>query len=64
MLDFDLKSQVSEVVNEILVYKWLESEKIGWDIGMKQATNDWISGHYDDWFDCNCKRFRLTQFLQ
>ncbi len=57
MKKFDLRSQVEEVVNEIMVYKWLESEKMGHDIGVRQATREWIDKHYDDWFKFNSHRF-------
>jgi len=47
---FDLKSETQAVVEEILRYKWLESEKSGQDIGMSRAAKEWISRHYDRWF--------------
>lgn len=34
---------------EILKYKWLESEKLGHDIGFERALLDWIRKHRDDW---------------
>lgn len=57
MKKFDLRSQVEEVVHEIMVYKWLESEKKGHDIGIREATSEWIDRHYDDWFKYNSHRF-------
>lgn len=34
---------------EILVHKWLESEKAGHDIGFERALLDWIVKHRSAW---------------
>lgn len=34
---------------EILRHKWLESEKIGKDIGFERALLDWIRKHRENW---------------
>jgi len=34
---------------EILRHKWLESERLGYDIGFERALLDWIRRHRDDW---------------
>jgi hypothetical protein len=34
---------------EILKHKWLESEKVGYDIGFEQALTDWIVKHRSKW---------------
>lgn len=34
---------------EILKHKWLESEKIGRDIGHDRAVLDWIINHREKW---------------
>ena len=34
---------------EILRHKWLESEKVGYDIGFEQALTDWILRHRTKW---------------
>jgi hypothetical protein len=34
---------------EILRHKWLESERLGYDIGFERALLDWIRKHRDDW---------------
>jgi hypothetical protein len=34
---------------EILRHKWLESEKVGQDIGFEKALLDWIRKHRDTW---------------
>jgi len=34
---------------EILRHKWIESEKVGRDIGFEQALQDWVRKHRDHW---------------
>ncbi len=34
---------------EILKHKWLESEKVGRDIGFERALLDWIRKHRNSW---------------
>ncbi len=34
---------------EILRHKWLESEKLGHDIGFERALMDWIRKYRDQW---------------
>ncbi|MDD3179218.1 MAG: hypothetical protein PHQ04_02575 [Opitutaceae bacterium] len=34
---------------EILKHKWLESERLGYDIGFERALLDWIRKHRDRW---------------
>jgi hypothetical protein len=34
---------------EILRHKWLESEKVGYDIGFEHALTDWILKHRRKW---------------
>ena len=34
---------------EVLKHKWIESEKAGHDIGLEQATTDWILKHRSQW---------------
>ena len=36
---------------EILKHKWIESEKLGKDIGFERALLDWIRNHRDKWRD-------------
>ena len=35
--------------NEILKHKWLESEKVGHDIGFEKALLDWVCNHREKW---------------
>ena len=34
---------------EILRHKWIESEKIGHDIGFEKALLDWVVNYRSDW---------------
>lgn len=34
---------------EILKHKWIESEKVGHDIGFERALTDWIINHRASW---------------
>lgn len=34
---------------EILKHKWIESEKVGYDIGFERALTDWIVKHRGKW---------------
>ncbi len=54
---FDIKALVGEVVEEIMKYKWIESEKIGKDIGENEAAMRWITEHYDLWFNSKKDKF-------
>ena len=35
--------------DEILKHKWLESEKVGHDIGFEKALLDWVFNHREKW---------------
>ncbi len=35
--------------DEILKHKWIESEKVGHDIGFEHALLDWIVKHRSNW---------------
>ena len=35
---------------EILKHKWIESERLGYDIGFERALLDWIRKHRDSWW--------------
>ena len=34
---------------EILRHKWLESEKVGADVGFEEALTDWMVKHRSEW---------------
>jgi len=48
--------QDARVKEEINRHKWIESEKVGYDIGFDRAAEDWISRYADDWEQANTKR--------
>jgi hypothetical protein len=37
--------------DEILRHKWLESEKLGRDIGFEKALTDWVINHRGAWLE-------------
>ena len=41
--------EIPSVIEEIERYKWLESEKAGYDIGMNKAARDWLVLHSIAW---------------
>lgn len=41
--------QDSRVVEEINKYKWIESERVGYDIGLDQAIEEWIHKYGSTW---------------
>jgi hypothetical protein len=51
-----MENQAKAVCKEIMVYKWIESEKKGFDIGQERAAQEWISRYYDSWFQWNVSR--------
>ena len=38
---------------EILKHKWIESEKVGQDIGFEKALLDWVFNHREKWRNKN-----------
>jgi hypothetical protein len=45
---------------ELLKHKWLESEKVGHDIGSDCAINSWIQIHRKNWLRHRVDLFRAT----
>lgn len=43
---------------EILRHKWLESERLGYDIGFERALLDWIRKHRDAWRSARRRELR------
>ncbi len=41
---------------EILKHKWLESERLGYDIGFEKALVDWVTKHRAQWKKERLKR--------
>ena len=55
--NFDIQEETKAVCYEILSYKWLESEKMGQDIGEDRAAQEWIRNYYECWFQSNASKF-------
>ena len=49
MQNSNLYQKFIELKNEIEKHKWIESEKIGRDVGFEHALTDWISKHRVSW---------------
>ena len=45
----NLYQKFLELKNEIEKHKWIESEKLGNDIGFEQALVDWMTKHRVGW---------------
>lgn len=45
----DMFGKAAPPKEEILRHKWLESEKVGRDIGLLAAAHDWAAKHYPYW---------------
>jgi hypothetical protein len=46
---FSLYREFQAEREEILKHKWIESEKVGYDIGFERALTDWIVRHRSKW---------------
>jgi len=46
---------------EILRHKWLESERLGYDIGFERALLDWIRKHRESWRSARRAQLASTQ---
>ena len=46
---------------EILKHKWIESEKVGADIGFEKALLDWILKHRSNWREKRIKEARTEK---
>lgn len=40
-----------QAVDEIKRHLWIESEKVGYDIGFETAAEDWLSKYADNWVE-------------
>ena len=49
-----------EVIQEVNRYKWIESERLGTDVGFDAAVAIWLDLHADQWVKLNkSKSFNL-----
>lgn len=44
------------VLEEINKHKWIESQKVGYDIGFEKAASDWITRFADEWEKSQTKK--------
>lgn len=49
---------------EILRHKWLESERLGYDIGFERALLDWIRKHREGWRAARRAQIQQVHSLQ
>jgi hypothetical protein len=49
-----------KAVGEINRYKWIESEKVGFDIGFDEAAKQWTEKHGCDYLKSCCKPAEKT----
>ena len=46
---YKLEELTFDEINAILVHKWLLSERMGWDVGMEFAMEDFFINHAGSW---------------
>lgn len=49
LLNTTLYREFQAEKEEILRHKWIESEKVGYDIGFERALVEWITNHRAAW---------------
>ena len=49
LADNEFWLDVMDELDEILKYKWIESERAGFDIGMDRAIREWLQNHFTAW---------------
>lgn len=49
MSNIDVYQKFLALRREIDKHKWIESEKIGKDVGFEKALVEWINFHRSDW---------------
>lgn len=59
--DSDLYKEFLAEREEIMMHKWLESEKVGYDIGFERALMDWRVKHRSKWIESRMKERNLTR---
>ncbi|MFH1714971.1 MAG: hypothetical protein ABH857_02110 [Elusimicrobiota bacterium] len=43
------EAEAQEVMENIYKHKWIESEKLHHDIGLKKAASEWYEKYYESW---------------
>lgn len=59
--DSDLYKEFLAEREEIMMHKWLESEKVGYDIGFERALMDWRVKHRSKWIESRMKERSLAR---
>ncbi|HOK39516.1 MAG TPA: hypothetical protein PLD27_00555 [bacterium] len=54
------KKYIEAQINEIEKYKWIESEKHGYDIGRNRAAYEWITKYSKSFRDYWFKTYKLV----
>ena len=54
-----LYKKFTMIRNEILTHKWIESEKVRFDIGFEKALIDWNIKHHNIWVETNLNSKKL-----
>ena len=49
--DYNELLKNKDVIEEIKRHLWLESEKVGYDIGFEKAAQDWLKRYAQAWMD-------------
>jgi hypothetical protein len=49
LADKEFWLDVLDELDEILKYKWIESERAGFDIGMDRGIREWLYKHFTAW---------------
>lgn len=50
-----LYQRFRSIYNELLKHKWIESEKVGKDVGFEYTLVHWMQNHKKDWNDAHKK---------
>jgi hypothetical protein len=51
--NIELSAPIAELLasqnDEAAQYKWIESQRLGYDIGWARASDEWFEKHFADW---------------
>lgn len=50
-----LYQRFTSIRNELLKHKWIESEKVGKDVGFEYTLIQWMRDHKKDWYNAHEK---------
>jgi hypothetical protein len=55
LVDLSIYKEFAAMKEEVMKHKWLESEKVGYDIGFSKALIDWTIKFKTTWFESRKK---------